>query len=226
MIEFPYSEPQLLTDANFILYGGDVGTSYPPQRQVAYLFAEMQMTYHLDSFLLPTIATGTYFWKGSNPITLEFGHIININGISIFSHDWTNGCSVDSVTGCYAVRGNGKYGFVDVQALLSCGGCSTKSVRFPYNIQVSFTSGLQTGTSMQPPIMQGLVLAAQINLNEMDVSLSNEGTADVGIQSFSNQKYSEMRTRLGKTAFGDSATAQRIARLVRRYRTKPSIGLH
>ena len=226
MIEYPYTTPQLLTDVLFMLYGGDLGTSSAPQRQVAYLLAEMQMTYHLDSFLLPTISTGTYFWKGGNPINLAFGNIINILGVSIFSHDWANGCSVDSTTGCFAVRGDGKYGYVDVQALLTCGGCSTKSVRFPYNVQIAFESGLHTGTSTQPIIMQALVLATQINLNEMDVSLSNEGTADVGIQSFSNMKYSEVRTRLGNTSFGNSATAQRIARLVRRYRTKPSIGFH
>ena len=208
MIEYPYSTPQLLDDATFLLYGGDLGTSNSPQRQVAYLLAEMQMTYHLDSFLVPTIATGTYFWKGSNPINLEFGNIINILGVSIFSHDWENGCSVDSVTGCYAVRGDGKYGYVDVQSLLNCGGCSTKSVRFPHNIQISFQSGFHTGTSMQPLIMAGLVLASQINLNEMDMSLSNEGTADVGIQSFSNQKYNEIRTKLGEFGIALEDTPQ------------------
>lgn len=223
---YPYSTPQILNDTNFILYGGQSGTSSVAQRQVAYLLAEMQMTHHLDSFLIPTIITGTYFWKGSNPINLEMGHIINVNGVSIFSYDWADGCSIDSVTGCFAVRGDGKYGYVDVQALLNCGGCNTKSVRFPYNVQISFTSGLQTGTSLQPVILQGLVLAAQINLNEMDVSLSNEGTADVGIQSFSNMKYSEVRTRLGNSSFGNSPMANRIVRLVKRYRTKPSIGFH
>jgi len=77
-------------------------------------------------------------------------------------------------------------------------------------------------------MLMALTIAAQINLNEMDVSLSNEGTADIGIESFSNQQYTEKRVKsgLGSTAFGNSPMANRAARLVRKYRSKPSIGFH
>lgn len=132
---------------------------------------------------------------------------------------------MDTVTGCHALRADGHYGYLDIAYLVTCSGCN-HILGLPYNVQVVYDSGLQTGTSNSPSVMQALVLAAQINLNEIDVSLSNEGTADVGIQTFSSMNYSEVRAKLGNTAFGNSAVAQRIARLVRKYRSRPSIGFH
>lgn len=96
----------------------------------------------------------------------------------------------------------------------------------PYNIQVAYQSGLATGTYTSKSMLMALTIVAQINLNEIDVSLSNESIGDVGIESFTNQKYSEKRVRLGNTAFGNSPMANRAARLVRKLRAKPSIGFH
>jgi hypothetical protein len=224
--EYPYSNPIVLTDSIFLLYGGLTGTSSNATRQVAYGLAEQQMTEYLQAFIMPTTVTGTYFWKSGNPIMLDYGHIISVNQVTVSSVDGSNSCAVDTVTGCHAVRGNGEYGLIDVAYLMSCGGCGSIVGLYPYNVQVSYTSGLQTGTTHQPPMLQALTLAAQINLNELDVSLSNEGTADVGIQSFTNQKYSEIRAKLGTSAFGNSAVAQRVARLIRKYRSRPGIGFH
>lgn len=226
MQEYPYNNPLILTDALFLLFGGAVGTSTPPQRQMAYRLAEEQMTEYLGSFLVPTIITGTYFWKDGNPIMLDYGHIIQVNRVGVFSPDWHNGCTVDTVTGCHATRGDGQYGLIDVAAIVNCGGCGSIVGLYPYNVHVVYESGLQTGTSNQPAMLSALTLAAQINLNEMDISLSNEGTADIGIKDFTNMKYSETRMQMIHTAFGNSAVAQRIARLVRKYRSRPSIGFH
>lgn len=225
MQQFPFNSPRVLTDTVFLLYGGLTGTSSQAQRNVAYGLAEEQMTEYLNAFLMPTIVTGTYFYHTNHPIALDYGWIISVNRVTISSVDGGNSCAVDTVTGCHAVRGDGKYGYIDIAYLTNCGGCNSV-VGFPYNVQVAYESGLQTGTSNQPAMLQALTLAAQVNLNEIDVSLSNEGTADVGITQFTNQKYSEIRTKLGTTAFGNSAVTQRIARLVRKYRSKPSIGFH
>lgn len=223
MQQYPYNTPIVMTDETFLLYGGMTGTSGDAQRQIAYGLAEEQMTEYIHSFLIPTIVTGTFFWRGGNPIILDYGNITNVLLVAINSHDWSNGCTLTSTTGCYAVRGDGRYGAIDVQALVNCSGCG-QVVSPPYNVQVVYESGLQTGTSFGNSMLQALTLASQINLNELDFSLSNEGTADVGIQNFSNQKYTETRITLGTTAFGNSAVAQRIARLVRKYRTKPVVG--
>lgn len=223
MQEYPYNSPIILTDANFIKFGGHTGTSSVAQRQVAYQLAEEQMTEYLSSFLIPTTVTGTYFWKGSNPILLEYGHVNQILTVSINSLDWANNCTIDAVSGCFVQRNN-EYGYLDVFPYIGCGGCHGVVGLAPYYIQVAYTSGLQTGTSNQPAMLMALTIAAQINLNEMDVSLSNEGTADIGIESFSNQQYTEKRTKLGTSAFGNSPMANRAARLVRKYRSRPGIG--
>lgn len=225
MQQYPYSSPIILDDSKFLLYGGQTGTSSQAQRNIAYGLAEEQMTEHLNAFLAPTVTTGTYFYKSGNPIVLDYGWITSVKRVTISSVDGGNSCSVDTVTGCHAIRGDGKYGYLDISYLTTCGGCSGL-VSPPYNVQVAYESGLQTGTSNQPAVLQALVIAAQINLNEIDVSLSNEGTADIGITEFTNQKYSEIRAKLGNTAFGNSAMANRVARLVKKYRVRPSIGFH
>lgn len=225
MQQYPYNSSLVLSDTVFLLYGGMTGTSTQAQRDVAYRLAEEQMTEYLNAFLIPTIVTGTYFFKGGNRINLDYGWVTSVKSVVFTEVDGSNSCAVTTVTGCHAIRGDGKYGLLDVAYLANCGGCSS-ILGLPYNVQVSYESGLQTGTSNQPSMLQALVLASQINLNEIDLSLSNEGTADIGITQFTNQKYSEMRMKLGNTAFGNSPTANRIARLVRKYRAKPGIGFH
>lgn len=225
MQEYPYHSALVLTDDVFLQYGGMTGTSTPQQRAAAYLLAEEQMTEHLGTFLVPTVVTGTYTWHGRNPIELDYGHILDVKRVVVSSVDWANSCEFETATGCAVVR-NARYGYVDVSAALSCGGCGSIVGLPPYNVQVVYESGLSTGTVTNPSMLAALTLAAQINLNEWDASLSNEGVADIGIQSFSNQSYSEQRVRLGRTAFGSSAMAQRIARLVNKYRARPGLSLH
>ena len=135
-----------MTDSSFLLYGGMTGTSSDLQRQIAYGLAEEQMTEYLQSFLIPTVVTGTYLWRGGNPIILDYGNITNIYLVAISSHDESNRCAMTYVTGCFSIRGDGKYGAIDVQALANCSGCG-QIVSPPYNVQIVYESGLQTGTS-------------------------------------------------------------------------------
>lgn len=225
MQQYLYNTPQILTDSLFLLYGGQTGTSSSAQREVAYVMAEEQMVEYLQSYLTPTIVTGTYLWRGKNPLELDYGWIISVGRVSINSVDWLDGCSVETVTGCHAVR-SAQYGYLDVSYLIACGGCSPIVGYPPYNIQVAYTSGLATGTYTSARMLQALTLAAQINLNEIDVSLSNESTGDVGIEFFINQRYHEKRTKGITTVFGNSAMAQRIARLVRGLRARPGTAIY
>lgn len=225
MPEYIYTSPQILTDQIFLLYGGLTGTSSTEQREIAYTLAEEQMVDYLASYLTPTIVTGTFFWKDTNPLNLDYGNIMAVYRVTVNSSDWSNGCEMETVTGCHAVR-NAQYGYLDVSALLGCGGCSHIVGLPPYTVTVVYQSGMATGTYGGKAMLQALTLAAQINLNEIDVSLSNEGTADIGIKQFSNQRYQEIRAKMGTTTFGNSAVANRVARLVRKYRTKPAIGFH
>lgn len=225
MQQYSYNTPQILTDTIFTLYGGRTGTSTAPQREVAFALAEEQMTEYINAPLVPTTVTGTFFWRGRNPLELDYGWVISVQGVTINSPDYANGCGFDSATGCFLVR-NAQYGYLDVSYLINCGGCGAVVGAPPYNIQVAYTAGLSTGSYTSPAMLSALVMAAQINLNEIDVSLSNESTADIGITNFTNQRYSEARMKLGNTAFGNSPMANRIARLARRFRARPAIGLH
>jgi hypothetical protein len=222
--EYPYFSPIILTDPLFLQFGGQTGTSTVAQRQAAYLLAEEQVTEHLNTFLLPTTVTGTYQWNFGNPFELDYGHLLSVTRVTVSDVDWANSCQVDTATGCSQIR-NARYGYIDVSAILSCGGCGS-IIAYPYNVQVVYESGLYSGTSYQPSVLAALSLAAQINLNEWDASLANEGTADIGIQSFSNQSYSENRVKLGRNAFGSSASAQRIGRLINKYRSRPGLSFH
>ena len=217
--------PIILTDSIFLAYGGQTGSSNDTTREIAYNLGESQVEGYLHSYLSPTLTVETYFWGSGNPIALKHGNVISVESVVFSSIDGANSCAVDTVSGCYAVRGDEKYGYLDVSYLSHCGGCGGL-VSPPYNVEVTYTSGFTSGTTYQSEFLMGLVLAAQVNLNELDPSLSNEGTGDVGIQSFSNMSYSEQRAKLGTTAFGNSAIAQRIARLLREFRCRPSMGFH
>ena len=225
MQQYLYQAPQILTDSIFLLYGGQTGTSSQAQRSIAYTMAEEEVVEYLQAYLTPTVVTGTYFWRGKNPLELDYGWITSVKRISINSVDWSNGCEVETVTGCYAVR-NAQYGYLDVSYLLSCGGCRGLVGYPPYNIQVAYETGLATGTYTSPRVLQALTLAAQIHLNEIDVSLSNETTGDVGIEFFINQRYHEKRTKGFRTVFGDSAIARRIAKLIRGLRARPGTAIY
>ena len=146
-----------------------------------------------------------------------------MDSIYINSVDWYSGQLI-GVTRCYAVR-NAQYGYLDINYLLRCCGYSGL-VKPPYNVQVVYQSGLSTGTYTSARMLQALTLAAQINLNEIDVSLSNESIADVGIEFFINQRYHEKRVMGITTVFGNSAMSQRIARLVRGLRARPGLAIY
>lgn len=212
---YPYFSPQVLTDSVFVQYGGVIGTSTVAQRQAAYTLAEEQMTDHLASFLVPTVVSGTSWYRGGTLFETEYG---NVKSVLLFTANEVHGANpldMRGHTGSVLVR-DATWGYLDV--MLPC------HYGMIYSNNVIYVSGFATGTVTQPTLLAGLTVAAQINLNEWDVSLTNEGVGNVGIQSFSNQGYSEQRTKLGNTAFGNSALANRAAKLTKRYRTKPSLG--
>ena len=225
MQQYIYQSPQILNDSLFILHGGQTGTSTALQREIAYTMAEEQAVEYLHSYLTPTTVTGTFFWRGSKPLELDYGWLLGVQLVSINSHDFSNGCELNTVTGCYAIR-NAQYGYLDVAYLVNCGGCNGIVGYPPYNITVVYTSGLATGTYTSPKVIQALTLAAQINLNEIDVSLSNETTADAGIEFFINQRYHEKRIKGYTTTFGNSAMAQRVSRLLRSLRARPGTAIY
>lgn len=212
---YPYGSPQILTDEVFLLYGGETGTSTAAERQAAYLMAEEQASEHLKAFVVPTIATGSANRISGHSFYTENGWVHTILLIQLETVTNTNPYTTKIYTGTAAIL-DSQYGYINIYnpAMYGC----------LQRVTVSYESGLPTGVYTNPSVLQSLTIAAQINLNELDVSLSNESTADIGVQQFSNQSYAEIRTKMGKNAFGDSALAQRASRLIKRYRSRPSTG--
>lgn len=211
MQAYPYSNPIILTDQIFSSYGGQTGTSSIAQRQASYLLAEEQVTEDLSAFLLPTIITGSVVWRSFFAET-EFGHVHRVLLASVSNVTSTVPLTTETITGSVLIR-DAQHGYLD----LFFPNCDPRYG----TTTVVYESGLRSGTSFSPSVLTALVIAAQINLNEMDVSLSNESTADIGVQRYGNQSYTEERVKLGRTTFGSSALAQRAARLLRKYRVKP-----
>lgn len=222
MQQYLYTTPQIMNDQIFLLYGGMTGTSSQAQRDIAYTLAEEQMVEYLTSYLTPTIVTGTHFYQGQNVLELDYGWITRVLSTKIQSIDNLTSCTITEENACSHIR-NAKYGLLDYYKLLGCSGCGG-IVKRPYQIQVVYESGFVSGTYLGKSMLQALTLASQINLNEIDVSLSNESIADVGVEFFINQKYHEKRKTQHNTSFGNSPVANRIARLVKKYRARPSIG--
>lgn len=223
MQDYPFNSPRILTDSIFLSYGGESGTSSAAQRQAAYFIAERQMTAHINTLLLPTNVTGTYFHPThNNPLVTDYGHVNYVSSVYLNTANLSN-CELTPNDACVLIR-NDSFGYLDVSYVLGTCGCARN---VPYNISLVYNAGYPTGTSMQPDMLLALSMAAQINLNEIDNhTLHNEGAYDIGVQRFSSQGYSEERVKLGHNAFGSSAAAQKIANLVRGYVRRSALRVH
>jgi hypothetical protein len=214
---YPYTTPIFLTDTVFINYGGKTGTSTAFARNASYFIAEKEMSSHLHTLLQPTIVTGTYFWNTGNPFQMDWGYVHSILGVSVFStlaeiYTFT----ASDLTHNVFIR-NSKYGQVDI-GFGCCSPCG--SYPYPYTVTVAYNAGLPTGTSIQADMLWCLTMAAQLVLNEMSVDgfLANETPGAIGVQEFSNELYSEKRTKLGRSIFGSSPISQNIVNIVENLR--------
>lgn len=221
-IEYPYHAPIILTDTLYVQWGGHTGTSTAAQRQGAYLVAEKQMTSQLDTFLLPTIVTGTYSWPlpGSH-IPLGYCYVNRILSVTLLDQKNLTTCDLQENVGGAFIWSD-TYGYIDPRRIGSYCNCSNG---VPYQLRVAFDVGLPSGTSYDPDVLIALAIAAEITLNEVIDPSANEGVGDVGIQEFSNQQYNEKRIKLGRNAFGTSARAQKAAQLVNHLRRKRALSL-
>jgi hypothetical protein len=206
---YPHSSALILNDSIFTEFGGQTGSFTQGQRNAAYLIAEKQATAFLNTFLLPTVVTGTFGYAPR--IATDYGYVHEILSVGVLSKDSYVNCTLQSKNGCVFVWDD-TYGYLDVGCLV--GACNCGNVLVPYQIQVAYTAGLPTGVANQPDVLLALTMAAQISLNEMIYPSQNEGTGDIGIEEFRSLDYSEKRKTLKHTIFGSSAKAQKIAGLL------------
>ena len=224
-MEYPYGSAFIIGDSVFSAYGGMTGTSTAAQRNASYYVAEREMTEHINTFLKPTTITGTYFYPPADPLELEYGYVRSINSFLIkTSLDTEHAYTADEIHK-YVLLRNWKCGYVDI-LLTPAGWCYDPFNA--YTVEIAYTCGLLTGSSIAPDMLMALTMVAQINLNEIvsDFTLVNEGVGDIGIQEFSNMFYHEIRTKLGHSIFGSSAKANKAADLVRHFRAKSALRFH
>lgn len=212
MLVFPYSSPIILNDSLFLQYGGQTGTTSLAQRNAAYLIAETQMSNHLGTFLLPIIVTGTVnYHPGLSFVSTDYGMVHRLLSVDVTNKDSSVLYTVSGSNYRYAFISEDGYGYLKVVDFFAqCGGCGSAG---PQKFRIVYEAGLPTGTANHPSLLLGLVMAAQINLNEMIFPSANEGVGDIGIQSFGSVEYSEKRKELKNTVFGNSAKANKIAQL-------------
>jgi hypothetical protein len=212
-MHYPYNYPLILTDAIFLSYGGQTGTSTHNQRQAAYLIAEQQVSTYIGTLLLPTRITGSTDWMyGRSRFATEYGYVSNFIFIEAIDH---NGKQVHVVSGAnqWASIKEDTFGYVDVSDFSNVYGCCP-TVENPYKFRYVYEAGLPTGTANNPPILMTLVGASQIVLNEMAYPSANESTGDAGVEQYSSLDYSETRKKWKNTALGSSAKSAFLARMV------------
>lgn len=207
---YPYNSPIILNDSIFTQYGGQTGSFTSQQRSAAYLIAEKQATNFYNTFLLPTIVTGS--WGYAPRIVTDYGYVNQVYSVTIQSKkNYSQTCAIQSDSGCVFIWDD-TFGYLDVGCLFSY--CNCRSYVDPWQIQVAYQAGLPTGVATQPDILLALTMAATISLNEMIFPSQNESTGDIGVESYSSLDYSEKRKALKNTVFGSSAKSQKIASLL------------
>lgn len=171
------------------------------------------MSNHLGTFLLPIIVTGSFdYHPGRSFISTDYGLVHRLLSVEVTDKDSAVLYTVSGSTYRYAFIHEDGYGYIKVVDFFGqCGGCGSLG---PQKFRIAYEAGLPTGSANHPSILLGLVMAAQINLNEMIYPSANEGVGDVGINSFHSLDYSETRKPLKNTVFGNSAKANKIAQLV------------
>ena len=228
-MNYPFGSAFLLNDTVFTNFGGITGTSTAFARAAAYYIAEKEMSDHLHTLLQPTDVSGSYNWNAGNPFEMDWGYINSIYGVSIQSNfNTTYTYTANDMARAVFIR-NAKNGIVDIATWpmmyqLTSMIFPVASIQ-PYSILVTYNAGLPSGTSMQADMLWCLTMAAQMVLNDMSVdgSMANEAPGGIGIQQFANELYSEKRTALGVSIFGNSPIAQQIVRLTRNLRAR-SVG--
>lgn len=217
----PVSTPAILTDTIFANYNGVMGTSSVLQRNAAYCIAEQFAEEQLGTYLTGTVVTGTFLWPDDGTLMVPETHLQAVLGVTAL-HDDGCDCVATELSGCaYVLSYDG--GTISVRQCTTsaavCCTCSCACRGHPYQVRVAYRAGLPSTASEAPVLRMALVLGAQLALDEMLSPYKLEGGAgDPGVQTWADANYREERTRLWRTAFGTSAIANHIAKLLSPFR--------
>jgi len=221
-IIYPYSTPQILTEAVYATYNGWSGSASPEQLEAAFVMSEENATAELGSYLLPTTTTGTATLPILDQVlVLPYGHVSSVAAVRVVAHQYgqcedvfTAGVSCAYILDEYA-------GIISLRGLGSICPCAYQGPP-PYRVELVFTSGLPAGKAVSTPnILHALTIAAQLALEQIiDPAAAEGGPGDPGVQAWRSLGYQEQRTPLRDTAFGSSPRANYAARLLGRYKVR------
>lgn len=221
-VEYHHLSPVILTDEIFERFVPELtigDSSQGDQRSAAFLIAEQQMIRALRTPLIPTLVSGTFpFRIPYEPIILPMVYVRSIDTITAWGWDNRCNCEMLDINACAYLRNY--LGIVDTKIIAGYyrSGCGCRSIT-PHHFDVSFTAGLETGTSMNDAsLLRSLSILAQIELLEMlDPGALEGGGGDAGILSYSGPGYSETRTKgsVKSTPLGESVMANKAWRLVK-----------
>ena len=214
---YPYSSPIILTDDIFQKYNGNIDGSTPELRQIAYTVAEEDVSDDIDTFLLPTIVTGTYSFNLLQPIITDYAYVNRIILTRFLDTKEDIYYTVSGTANIYVSLRNDTYGIVDVHSMWGNCNCSSAYQPYPYKVQLVYEAGLPTGTASGSKFLLALTTYADMLLNQIE-GYGNESDGLVGADQFKNQDYSEVRHALKNTDFGSSARAQFVSKLLTKYR--------
>lgn len=221
-MNYPYNTPIILTDDIFQAYGGLLADTLPEMRQAAYQIAEQFVSEDLETYLLPTDVTGTYAYTPK--LILDHAMVNRVHLIRFYDAEERLYWTVTGTANVYAsLRGDGSYGILDLHQVIASCNCYA-GYALPEKVAVVYNTGYGSGSSYQPGTLMALTLAAKIVLNEL-MGFGNEAPADIGVQRYSNQDYSETRVGLIRTVYGTSAQAQLIHKMLAGKRHYRYVGL-
>lgn len=223
---YPHTSPIILTDTLFVEFGGSLDNSTPSQRSAAYQIAEMAATEDIGSFLLPTTVTGTFTHGNLFPIITTYNYVHSVDNTDFIDTQENIYFSQAGTANVNVSLRNDTRGIVDISRLVQNCACHTHVHGHvaPYQVRLSYTAGLPTGTANQPNVLMSLVTYADLVLGEI-IGFGNEAPGDIGVQEFSNQEYKEKRVTLLRTAYGSSARAQFAYKHLTRLRKRTQVGM-
>jgi len=218
-VDHAHLSPVILTDSMFFeMLPTLIVTGSSTHRDIAYLLAEQQMMQYLQTFLIPTIITGTYLWeRPARSIRLDHCYVHTINRIKVTSFSGECDCDLDENDACAVIRDT--WGIIDARVTAyavraRCGACAPG---YFYQALVTYSAGLPTGTSSQDKALHlALAKVAEINLIEIiDPGAAEGGPGDPGIESWSSLGYSQKRHQIIIYPWGSSPNANFAGRLVK-----------
>jgi len=221
---YPFDSAQVLTDSIFTSYGGQTGTSTSFQREAAYFIAEEWMSNYLNTSIVPATITGTYAYPYiQSTVQLDYAYLQNVKTIKFLDNKDYAYYTITGLDNYHAAIRNPDRSIIDIFDIYgNCSACGNGIA--PYKFQIVYEAGLPTGTYTAKNFLLALTEAAQIVVNEVQ-GWGNESSGGVGISEFRNQEYSEKRTPIIESVFGNSPKAKWITKLVQNIRKRMIVGL-